>query len=100
MSARDRRGISLSANAHVELARKHEPVTVGVPLPQGVWTPDVKWQLLDVTRSVEIPCQTENLAQWPDGSVKWLSLSFLTSIAANETARGGIRPAENQSIAS
>ena len=33
---------------------------------------------------VEIPLQTETLARWPDGSIRWLLLDFQIDLAARE----------------
>lgn len=55
-----------------------QPVTVGVPLAKGWLTHTGKLCLVD-DESQAVPLQTEVLARWPDGSVKWLLLDFLLS---------------------
>jgi len=51
------------------------PVTSGVPFPRGVLSSDVHLRLLDA-RDQEVPLQTEVLARWLDGSVKWVLLDL------------------------
>jgi len=47
------------------------PVTSGVPFPKGALGPENHVRLLDAAGR-EVPLQTEALARWEDGSVKWL----------------------------
>ncbi len=56
------------------LARQF-PVTSGVPFPKGALGSHRHLRLLD-PRGQEVPLQTETLANWPDGSVKWVLLDF------------------------
>lgn len=51
------------------------PVTSGVPFPQGALGSDLHVRLLD-PQGRQAPFQTEVLARWPDGSVKWVLLDF------------------------
>lgn len=63
--------------------RCNEPVTVGVPLPPGaVTSPDV----LSIYDNKGDPCatQSEVLARWFDGSIRWLLLDFHVSVGAYE----------------
>ncbi|MCW8130511.1 MAG: hypothetical protein KIS92_09200 [Planctomycetota bacterium] len=64
------------------IAREHEPVRVGVPLPRG----SVKAQA-PVARAGGSPVQSTVLARWGDGSVKWLLLDLAASCGAGETRR-------------
>ena len=50
------------------------PVTGGVPLAKGALKDPRAARLVAHGRAV--PLQTEALARWPDGSVKWLLLDF------------------------
>ena len=50
------------------------PVTGGIPFPRGVLAGPEGVCLLAGGR--QLPLQTEALARWPDGSVKWLLLDF------------------------
>jgi hypothetical protein len=64
------------------LCRISEPISVGVPLPEGL----IKGQILTLYDSVENIClltQNEVLQKWPDGSAQWVLLDALISIAAD-----------------
>jgi len=60
------------------------PITTGVPFPQGeLATPEhVRLVAADATGEREVPAQVRLAARWPDGSVKWLLVTFQASIAA------------------
>ncbi len=53
-----------------------QPVTVGVPLPQGLLAPTSRLALVDPA-GASAPLQSRPLAHWPDGSVKWALLDFM-----------------------
>jgi len=59
------------------------PVTSGVPLIQGVLDDDKAAALFDPDGR-QMPLQTEVLARWPDGSIRWLLLDFQIDLAAQE----------------
>ena len=66
------------------LKRVNEPVTVGIPLPQGqVFTPSDL--ALYNASDARIPVQSEVLSHWSDGSVRWVLLDFLANIAPKTT---------------
>jgi hypothetical protein len=53
-----------------------QPVTVGIPFPQGALRDLGSLQLLDPgARAASV--QAQKLATWPDGSVKWLLVDFI-----------------------
>ncbi len=54
------------------------PVTAGIPLPQGQLASADAVRL--VAGSREIPVQVQATARWPDGSVKWLLVTFLADV--------------------
>lgn len=56
------------------------PVTGGIPFSRGELADPAQVRLRDGAR--ELPLQTEVLAHWPDGSVKWLLLDFQAPPAA------------------
>jgi hypothetical protein len=64
--------------------RDQWPVTSGIPFAQGTLLDDQTVALVDEADH-EIPLQTESLARWPDGSVRWLLLDFPIDLAANQT---------------
>ncbi len=51
------------------------PVRGGVPLPRGAAPSDAVFSLRD-EGGAELPVQSEVLATWPDGSVRWVLLDF------------------------
>ncbi len=61
--------------------RIEEPVTGGVPLPQG-WASSLS-SLSAVSGGAQLPCQFSEAARWPDGSLKWVHLNLVTSLEAN-----------------
>ncbi|NQT38791.1 MAG: hypothetical protein HQ581_14950, partial [Planctomycetes bacterium] len=65
------------------VARTQWPVTSGIPFARGALLDDRATALFDAAGN-EIPVQTEPLARWPDGSVRWLLLDFQLDLAANE----------------
>lgn len=58
------------------------PVTSGVPFPKGALGSPQNLRLLDA-RGREVPLQAETLAEWPDGSVKWVLLDFQAHSSEN-----------------
>jgi len=66
------------------ITRFDEPVTVGIPLPpSAVMHPD-ELVLLDWKGQPSL-LQSQVLARWFDGSVKWVLLDFQMSIGAYES---------------
>lgn len=65
------------------VARAQWPVTSGVPLASGELREASEAALLTPDGQT-LPLQTEVLARWPDGSVRWLLLDFQINLAANE----------------
>ena len=63
--------------------RQGWPVTSGVPLAQGSLS-SADQVALFTNDGQELPLQTETLACWPDGSIRWLLLDFQTDLKANE----------------
>ena len=53
-----------------------QPVTVGVPIPKGALT-DLELLCLKDDAGRAMSVQTDALARWSDGSVKWLLVDFL-----------------------
>jgi hypothetical protein len=65
------------------IPRVQEPVTVGVPLPKGACLDDTRLQMRD-QHGRPIPVQTQVLARWSDGSLKWVLLDFQATVEAHE----------------
>ncbi len=59
----------------VEASTAGFPVTSGVPFPKGALGAD-HWVRVVDSNGIERPLQTETLARWDDGSVKWVLLDF------------------------
>lgn len=60
------------------------PVTSGVPFARGEIAEARRIALFD-ERNQEVPLQTDVLARWPDGSIRWLLLDFQAGLQANQT---------------
>lgn len=58
--------------------RASQPVTVGLPFPRGMLPAPGRLGLRDAA-GASVPLQTECLARWADGSVKWLLLDFVVA---------------------
>ena len=82
--------VALSAGLDVQLTvrerhgenRVMQPVTSGVPLPEGAYRDVAKLRLVDVDGK-EVPCQFTPTVKWfRDGSVRWVLLDFQASVPA------------------
>ncbi len=68
----ERQVISLTV-AETEGVKRDEPVTFGIPLPEGAIGRTSMATLTD--GGTPIPIATRALLRWPDGSIKWLLVS-------------------------
>lgn len=75
--------IALTVAEPSGVARSDWPVTSGVPLAQGELRSHLQTALFDADGQ-EIPLQTEVLARWPDGTIRWLLLDFQVDVAAGQ----------------
>lgn len=57
------------------------PITTGIPVPQGQLASSDEVRLMH--DGGEVPVQVSVAARWPDGSVKWLLLSFVAELPAD-----------------
>ncbi len=73
----------LVARNPAAIARRDEPVTVGVPFARGELFDIEALSLLDPADRV-LPLQRRISSQWPDGSVRWLLLDFQARVAADD----------------
>ena len=64
----------------------HRPVTGGVPLAEGAAVAGSQF-LLTNDQGEQVPCQTSIMAQWNDGSARWILLDFQAAPPPNGTAR-------------
>lgn len=77
----DMEPINIHLNEHAGIARSGEPIQLGVPISRGTLQSHEKLQLINSSNNEVIQCQSEPMVFWPDGSVRWLKLSFLVSQA-------------------
>jgi hypothetical protein len=62
--------------------RKNEPITSGVPLPEGYCKDTASLRLVDGNGN-EVPCQFTPIVKWfRDGSIRWVLLDFQASVPA------------------
>jgi len=77
--------VDLSVEEHGGITRRREPVTIGIPLPRGAVLDPSHLGLLDASEQ-SVVLQTQVLAKWPDGSVKWVLLDFQADVDGHGTA--------------
>lgn len=78
--------VELTVTERLGLDRFAEPVTMGVPFPQGV-IEDVQHLRL-LRDGNEVPAQFRVTGRWlPKGGVRWILVDFQTDIRASETQR-------------
>jgi len=75
--------IPLTVKEPSGVERKSYPVTSGIPMPKGVLLSSQEVRLLNQAGE-EIPVQTETMAMWIDGSVKWMLVDFQANLKPNE----------------
>jgi len=75
--------VKLTVEEPSGVARTAWPVTSGIPMAQGALKDDQAAALFDAGAK-QMPLQTEVLARWPDGSIRWLLLDFQVGLAAKE----------------
>ena len=76
--------ISLTVRNPHPFAAENWPITGGVPLPQGHLSDPQSVRV--VAADGELPTQVQATARWPDGSVKWLLVSFAAKVPAESEA--------------
>jgi len=75
--------VKITVEEPTGVGRTAWPVTSGVPLARGLLR-DEKCVGLFSADGRQLPLQTEVLARWPDGSVRWLLLDFQVDLAAKD----------------
>ena len=88
------KGIPLTLRECIGVDRTKDPVTSGVPLPEGSVTNAATLQLLGPDNK-SVPCQFSVLSHWPsaltvsadkpEGSIKWVLLDFQADVAASNS---------------
>jgi hypothetical protein len=85
--------VALSVEEPAGVARAGWPVTSGVPFSRGALTDPARLILAD-SAGRTVPLQTDVLARWPDGSVRWLLVDFQTDLAARQKQTFALRAAQ------
>ena len=67
------------ANPHVTMAKRW-PITTGVPVPRGELADTEHVRLIGPDG--EVPAEIQLAGRWPDGSVRWLFVTFVADVAA------------------
>lgn len=70
--------------------RIEEPITVGVPFPEGVLKDENTLSLFDA-KGNPVPFQAEALKRWSDRSVKWTLLDFMVDCPANASVNYSLK---------
>ncbi len=78
--------VPLTVRETAGVAREDWPVTSGVPFPEGQLPSPDNLRLLDAA-GARVPVQCQPLAEWPDGSVRWVLLDFLADVPAYAASR-------------
>lgn len=73
----------LSVTEQIGIRRINEPVSAGVPFPQGM-VKDPSCLMLRDIQGNSVPLQTQVLSTWSDGSVQWVLVDFFANLAAGE----------------
>ncbi len=84
--------IDVKETAGLDITR---PVSGGVPLFRGFAQEGSKFVLLDGNNG-PVPCQTEILNRWDDGSIKWLLVDFQAKPTVNGTKHFRLTKAINK----
>jgi len=72
------------------IARRNEPVTIGVPLPVGALAANAPARV-ETAGGSAVPAASRVLERWPDGSARWLLVDFLATTSAYGSSRHRLR---------
>ena len=72
--------VPLSVHNPHRFAADRWPVTMGIPFARGRLGSAKHVRLMRAGR--EVPVQVRHTARWPDGSIKWILVSFLADVPA------------------
>lgn len=94
--------IPLTVPAPTGTARVRRPAVVGVPFGRGQLGDVARLRLTDA-QGRAVPCQADLFSRWPDGSVKWATISFLADAAPDAPGRyrlesGGEQPGQAPAV--
>lgn len=96
MNSHDENSVSLLVEEWGGRNRGNEPVTFGIPFPKGMVADSQSLTLWDISGR-QCPLQVKTLAQWFDGSAKWVLLDFQANVSANAQTIYQIRSNTKQS---
>lgn len=74
--------IRITLKDHAGLVRSNEPVGLGIPLPVGALKDTSELTLSSQKEPAPVPFQAKALASWPDGSIRWVHISFFATLEA------------------
>lgn len=77
--------IKLTVTNDSSITRNKELISNGLPLPQHLRVRDTAKLALFSESGAYVPAQFQALSWWPDGSLKWVLISFVADVSANET---------------
>ncbi|MBW7996545.1 MAG: hypothetical protein FVQ81_08275, partial [Candidatus Glassbacteria bacterium] len=77
--------VELTVTEPSGLDRVDEPVTCGVPLPEGYAASAD--ELILLAGSGQLPVEIREVSRWGDGSLSWVHLDFKISVPASESKR-------------
>src|SRR5216684_4289732 len=97
MNNHDEFSVSLLLEEQAGRKRDNEPVTIGLPFPQGVVFVLSCLTLWDAGGR-QLPLQTRTLTHWFDGSAKWVLLDFQASVEASTQTAYQLRSIPGQRI--
>jgi len=76
--------ISIYLRNTQDVPHEGEVFQLGVPLVKACLPEGTQISLFDPNTSSAIPCQSDPMTYWPDGSVRWLKLRFLADLAPGQ----------------
>ncbi len=79
-----RERLTFTVTEHEGVNRQQAPVRGGLPFRRGELDDPTRIRLLDASGR-ERPVQSLVTSYWPEGTVRWLCLDFLTDMAAGQT---------------
>jgi hypothetical protein len=88
--------IKLICKNTAPMARVNEPVTLGVPFSPGVLKDPSVLALSNSEGRIQT-LQAQTLAQWPDGSTRWLLCDFFADVPAHGESQWSLHPAGEKS---
>ncbi len=85
--------VPLTVQESAGVDRQQEPISGGVPLPEGVFRSDQTFALFSAEGEA-IPCQAVPLVVETDGTLRWILLDFQDDVAPRATQSYVLRAAE------